>query len=89
MNTKQPKQPHQDHQANESSKHSQGNDDKQPTLAEERAKQHSGQNLRDESHSRGEQRDTDNQGHPAPQDNNKQLGREGVRQIVEGGRRGK
>lgn len=72
-----------------SGKQNTGTDDNQQTLAGERAKQHSGQNLRDESHSRGEQRDTDSQGHPAPQDQNQQLGREGVRQVVEGGRRGK
>lgn len=90
MNANQPKDHNQKNEANQGSgKQNTGTDDKQQTLAGERAKQHSGQNTRDESHSRGEQRDTDSQGHPAPQDQNQQLGREGVRQVVEGGRRGK
>ena len=52
------------------------------TLAEERAKEHLGENPQDRPHSRGEQRDADSQAHPAPQDQNQQLGREGVRRQV-------
>jgi hypothetical protein len=63
--------------------------DNAQTLATERAQEHQGQNPRDQTHSRGDQRDTDSQGHPQPQDQNQQLGREGVRQQVEGGQRGK
>ena len=59
-------------------------DDKsgQQTLAEQRAQEHVAQDPKDVPHSRGEQRDTDGQSHPAPQDQNQQLGREGVRQQM-------
>ena len=57
------------------------------TLSKERAQQHAAQNPHDETHSRGGQRDTDSQGHPAPQDRNQQLGREGVYQQERGSRR--
>ena len=52
----------------------------QQTLAEQRAQEHVAHDPKDIPHSRGQQRDTNGQSRPAPQDHNQQVGREGVRQ---------